>query len=380
MESMKILIFNWRDITNPQAGGAEKYIHEIGKRLAKEHEVVLWCGKYKGCKEIEEIDGINVIRNGSGIRVGVFDPMIYVLAGLDYLSKLRKERFDVVIDSISGLPFSTPLFSKEPKIAIIYHLNKGIFIKEVSLPAALISYFGERAIPALYKNVQFITISESSRKEMINLGISPSKISIIYNGVDSSLFLRNYEKSNHPHVIYFGRLKKYKRLDLLIRAMKLVIKEVPDAKLTIAGSGDAEKELMALVNELDLEDSVTFRGHVDEEEKAELLGNAWVFVSPSLKEGWGITVIEANACGTPAIAYDAPGLRDSIRNEETGLLVKENRDVRALAEAIVKVLSNNSLKNDLSEKASKWAKNFDWDRSAEEFLKVMKSVVDELRR
>ncbi|MBE0447828.1 MAG: glycosyltransferase family 4 protein [Actinobacteria bacterium] len=371
---MRILIFNWRDITHPQAGGAEKFIHEIGKRLAKEHEVTLWCGKYKGCKGAEEIDGIKIIRNGSKFRVGVFDPTIYVLAGLDYLSKLRKKRFDVVIDSISGLPFFTPLFAKELKIAILHHLNRGIFFKEVSFPAALISYFGERAIPALYRNVRFITVSESSREELINLGISPSKIAIVYNGVDSSLFSKNYEKNDYPHVIYFGRLKRYKRLDLLIRSMKLVIKEVPDAKLTIAGSGDAEKELMTLISDLDLKDSVIFRGYVDEEEKAELLGSAWAFVSPSSKEGWGITVLEANACGTPAIAYDVPGLRDSIIDGKTGLLV-ESGDVRVLAEAIVKVLEDRELRKRLGENALRWAKRFSWDDSAMQFLKILEGVI-----
>lgn len=374
---MKILIFNWRDITHPQAGGAEKYIHEIGKRLAKKHEVTLWCGKYERCKESEVIDGINVIRNGSRIRVGVFDPMIYLLAGLDYVRKLRMERFDVVIDSISGLPFFTPLFANSPKVAILHHPVEGIFIKEVSLPAALISYFGERAIPVLYKNVKFITVSESSRQGLINLGISPSKIAVVFNGVDSSLFSRNYEKSEHPHVIYLGRLKRYKRLELLIRTMKIVIKKVPDAKLTIAGSGDAEKELMTAVNELDLEGSVTFSGYVNEERKAKLLSNAWVFVTPSSKEGWGITVIEANACGTPCIAYDVPGLRDSIRDEETGLLVKKNGDVEVLAKAIVKVLRDDRLRKNLSERALKWAKNFDWNKSAGEFLKILKSVMNE---
>lgn len=354
-----------------QAGGAERYVHEIGKRLAKEHEVTLWCGKYKGCREAEEIDGIKIIRNGRKIKVGVFDPTIYVLAGLDYISKPKKERFNVVIDSISGLPFFTPLFVKEPKIAILHHLNKGIFFREVPFPAALISYLSERAIPVLYKNVQFITVSESSRKELINFGISPSRIAVVHNGVDEFLFSRNYKKSNYPHVVYFGRLKRYKRIDLLIRAMKIVLKEVPDAKLTIAGSGDAENELMALANGLGLESSVTFSGFIDEKEKAVLLGSAWVFVTTSSKEGWGITVIEANACRTPAIGYDVAGLRDSIRDKKTGLIVKKNGDVVALAGAIVKILKDERLRENLSKNALKWSKQFSWDQSAKNFMRVL---------
>lgn len=374
---MKILVFNWRDLTNPQAGGAERYIHEICKRLAKKHEITFWCGKYPGCKKVEEMDGINVIRNGSGIKVGFFDPTIYVLAGLDYLSKLKGEKFDVVIDSVSGLPFFTPLFAKEPKIAILHHLHKGIFFREVSFPAALISYLGERAIPMLYKDVQFVTVSESSRQELIKLGISPSKITVVYNGLDSSLFSRKYKKSNYPHVIYFGRLKGYKRLELLIKAMKIVIKEVPDAKLTIAGSGDAKNELMRLVKELNLKDSVTFKGYIQEKEMAGLLGSAWVFVTPSSKEGWGITGIEANACGTPAIGYAVPGLRDSIKNEKTGFLVKRDGDIMALAESIVKLLENQELRYDLSKKAVEWSRSFDWDKTAKKFEKVLEETLKE---
>jgi glycosyltransferase involved in cell wall biosynthesis len=373
---MKILIFNWRDITNPQAGGAERYIHEIGRRLAKKHETTLWCGKYPGCKKVEEIDGIKIIRNGGGIKVGFFDPTIYVLAGLDYLSKLKAEKFDLVIDSVSGLPFFTPLFAKGPKIGILHHLHRGIFFREVSFPAALISYLGERTIPMLYRGVHFVTVSESSRQELIDLGLSPSKIAIIHNGVDSSLSSRKYKKSNYPHVIYFGRLKGYKRLELLIKAMKLVIKEVPDARLTIAGSGDAKTELTKLVKELGFgKYSVTFKGFISEKEKAELLGSAWIFVTPSSKEGWGITVIEANACGTPAIGYDVPGLRDSIKNGRTGLLVEKDGDVKALAESIVKVLENQELGRNLSKNAFEWSKNFSWDKTAGEFAKILEETL-----
>lgn len=373
---MKILIFNWRDISNPQAGGAERYIHEIGKRLAKKHETTLWCGTYPGCKKVEIIDGIKILRNGSGIKVGFFDPTIYVLAGLDYISKLKGEKFDLIIDSVSGLPFFTPLFAKEPKIAILHHLHKGIFFREVSFPAALISYFGERAIPTLYKNVRFVTVSESSRRELSDLGISPNKIAVVHNGVDSSLSSRKYKKSDYPHVIYFGRLKGYKRLELLIKAMKIVTKEVPEARLTIAGSGGAKNELIRLVKELDLgKHTVTFRGYINEKDRPELLGSAWVFVTPSSKEGWGITVIEANACGTPAIGYDVPGLRDSIKNEKTGLLVKRDGDFMALAESIVKVLKNRELRNNLSKNAVEWSRNFDWDKTAEKFEKILEEAL-----
>lgn len=373
---MKILFFNWRDITHPYAGGAERYIHEIGKRLSEKHEVTLWCGKYKGCKDVEEMDGIRVVRSGSSnIRIGVHDPTIYALAGWNYFSKLRKEGFDIVIENIIGLPFFTPLFAKVPKVAILHHLVRRIVFKEVPSPVAAVPYLGEGTIPWIYRNVQFITISESSKKEMIELGIAPSKIAIVYVGVDRTLFSEKHRKSDFPHVIYLGRMKKYKRLDLLIRAMETVTKEIPDAKLTIAGSGDAQRGLMALVDRLGLKDSVIFRGYVDEKEKARLLGSAWLFVSPSSMEGWGISVMEANASGTPCIAFDVPGLRDSIKNGETGVLVKQDGNVEILAGSIIRVLRDDELRKKLSKNAMKWAKNFDWDKSAKQFAKIIENAV-----
>ncbi len=185
----------------------------------------------------------------------------------------------------------------------------------------------------------------------------------------------SYTKSECPTVVYVGRIKAYKRLDHLIKAFKIVKDEVENCKLIIAGKGN-QKPLKKLAFELGFNSSVEFYGEVSEDEKLRLLREAWVFVSPSMKEGWGITVIEANACGTPAVAYDVAGLHDSVQDGVTGLLV-DNGNVKALAQTIIEVIEDEMLRLRLSKNALEYVKGFSWDRSSEEFLTVLELVVNE---
>ena len=368
---MKILFFNWRDITSPLAGGAEVYLHEIARRLAKSHKVVLYCGKYRGCKEEDELDGIRVIRRG-----GAFS--LYFHAAFDYLATLRKENFDIVIDSINGVPFFTPLFVRRPKVAIIYHLvKKDIFFRELPLPLAVIAWLAERAIPLLYGKVPMVTDSPSSRQELIEFGISEERMNIIYSATEHAAPGHGV-KSAKPLIAYVGRVKQYKQLDHLVQAFKVVKGEIPGAELIIAGRGDFS-ELRKLVNGSELESCITLAGEVPDREKLEIIKKAWVFVTPSMKEGWGITVLEANTCGTPAIAYDVPGLRDSIKDRETGFLIRPPGDIEKLADGIVEVLTDSELRQELSRNAVKWASSFGWDRSAEEFMAILQSSVQRCR-
>ncbi len=356
---MKILIFNWRDKTHPWAGGAEVYIHEIGKRLAKKHEVTIFCGEYPGCEKKSVIDGIQIIRKGG--RYG-----IYLWAPLIYLSKLRK-KYDIIIDCENGIPFFTPLFVQEPKICVMHHVHKDVFNLELPFYLAWIGKFLESSLmPLIYKDVEFIAVSPSTKKEMIILGIDKEKIRTIFNGMNGQ-FAPDWNKKRHNVVVYVGREKKYKQLDHLIKAFRIVKDKIPDAELIIAGRGNflTVKELS---NKLNLK--LDIYSEINENQKLDMLQKANVFVTPSMKEGWGLTVIEANRCGTPAIAYNVSGLRDSIRNNETGILVDPG-NIEELAKAIIKILRDDDFQKQLSNNAFKWSKNFDWNKSTEEFEKII---------
>ncbi len=357
---MKILIFNWRDITHPWSGGAEVYVHEIGKRLVeKGHDLTLFCGEYPGCEKLSTIDGIKIIRNGGQYS-------IYLYAPIAYLSKMRK-KYDLIIDCENGIPFFTPLFVQKPKICVMHHVHKDIFsIEKPFYIAWLGNFLEEYLMPLVYRHTEFIAVSPSTEKEMIEIGIDKEKIKMIFNGMNGQ-FVPDLSKKKDNLIVYVGRIKRYKQVDHLIKAFRIVKDKIPDSELVIAGRGDFS-EIKKLSDELNL--GIKLYGEISENEKLDLLQKAKVFVTTSIKEGWGISVIEANRCGTPAIAYDVSGLRDSIRNNETGLLVKHG-DIEDLAKSIIKIIEDDNLHKFLSNNALSWSKTFDWNKSAKEFEKIM---------
>jgi glycosyltransferase involved in cell wall biosynthesis len=368
MDKLSVLAFNWRDLTNPNAGGAEVHIHQVLKRFVKwGHDATLFCGEYKGCKKKEEIDGIEIIRSGNRYTV-------YLAALKYYLKKL--ESFDIVIDDINGVPFFTPLYVKEHKIAIIHHLVKNIFFKELPPLPAVIGYAAEQTIPLIYRRIPIITVSESSKLDLIKFGIPKDNIIIIHNGINNNPHdSSDYLKSPFPHILYLGRLKRYKNLEQLIIATKYVTEKLPNVKLSIAGEGDIDYkfELKKLANELNL-NNIQFHGFVNNQEKLELMRKAWVFVTTSEREGWGLTVIEANACKTPAIVTDVQGLRDTVKNNETGFIIPYGKP-KVLAQVITKILTDNELRERLSKNAVEWSKRFDWNKTASKILQVIKKTI-----
>ncbi|MFQ6126431.1 MAG: glycosyltransferase family 4 protein [Candidatus Heimdallarchaeota archaeon] len=369
---MKILVLNCRDIRNPKAGGSEVHLHEIFKRIAKEHEVFLVSSKFSGCKNVEVIDGIKVFRVGN-------DYTFSLAAFWCYVKKLRHEHFDVVIDDITKVPLFTPLYIKgKPLMAIIHGADKAfrgihgrLLYKELPLPLAIFVHILDIFTPFIYKNITIITASDglSLREGLISLGFREHLVNAIPMGIDRNLYRPKFSSTNRFLVVYFGRIKNYKRVDHVVRAFEIVKRKVPEAELIIAGRGEY-KELYELVQKLGLSHSVKLTGPTSEEEKIEILRRAWVLIATSMLEGWGIIVLEANLCGTPCIAYDVPGYRDSIKNEETGLLVPYG-DIEKLALATIRVLGDEKLRRKLRRNALRWASNFSWDRSAREFMEIL---------
>lgn len=347
---MNVLIISWRDITHPEAGGAELYLHELAKRVGGlGHEITMLTSRYKGSAEQEIIDGVNVIRRGS--------KYVFNLAVLwTYLKELRGNGYQTVVEDVYLFPLFTPLFvHKRGTVIITNHLYRGEFLGQVPLPFIPVVWLGEKAL-RLYKRSSVTTLSISSKKDLIDMGIPQENITIINPGLDCEFYRPNTSlKTGYPSVVYLGMIKKKKNIDHLIKAMVEVKEVLPEARLIIAGRGSSRlyRKLEALAAELNLASSVDFYGEVTVEEKIRLFQSAWVSAHPSAKEGWGIPVIEANACGTPAIAYDVPGHRDSIRDGETGLLVPYG-DIEGLASAIVKLLKDEELRERMSRNAPLW--------------------------
>lgn len=359
-----ILILNWRDPKHPQAGGAEKYLFEQAKRWLQRGHFVEWLsGGFAGGAPRDTIDSIPIRRVGNAVTV-------YAAVPWTYVTEFR-DRFDVILDAENGLPFFSPLYSLKPKLCIVHHVHLEVFRNHLPRWLAYPLMACERTIvPLIYRNVPFVAVSEDTRAEMNAIGMSKRPVSIVYNGVDDDL--TPGAKAPIPTILYLGRLMPYKRVDRLIEALAEVKESVPDARLVIAGDGQSKAALEKHAERLGLARSVTFEGFVDEARKRELLACAWTLVNPSEIEGWGVSVIEANACGTAAIAFDVPGLRESIRNNETGHVVPKDGK---LAPSIVRLLSDPDHRERLERGAIAWARNFSWDKSAGEMLKEMDKAV-----
>ena len=362
---MRILWFNHRDPKHPEAGGAEVRIREIGRRLVRMGcSVKLVCEGWEGCRDVEFLDGIEIVRVFG--RCGVHLSVPFLLNG--------GSEYDVVVDDMAhAVPWFSSLFTRKPVVGQVHHVHQEVL--SVELPPFLARFvaLSERSLRYLYKVL--VVVSESTKRDLIaKFGVPADRIWVVPNGVDLD-FYRPCRKSDVPTVLWVGRVKRYKRVEHVLLAFKIVKRSVPDARLFIVGRGDWLKNVEAFAGRIGVSD-VVFTGWIGEREKVEIMGGSWVVVSASLVEGWGLNVLEAAACGTPTVAYGVAGLCDSVRDGVTGFLAR-NGDVRDLANKIIRVLGDEGLRERLSRNCLEYARRFSWDRTAEEFLRVLRLVVDE---
>jgi glycosyltransferase involved in cell wall biosynthesis len=366
---MKILVLNWQDIRNPLSGGAEVHLHRIFEVIAQRgHEVTLFCSRYPGAATEEWIGGIHIVRSG-GRSLFNFRVLWH------YWKDFRRTDFDVIVDDLNKIPFFTPLFVNRPLVCIIHHLFGHSIFNEASFPIALYVHAAERIIPRVYHRIRIAAVSPSTRAEIEAKGIPRDNISLVPNCVDHALYrLTGERKSPTPMIGYLGRLKKYKSIDHLVRAFAIVRGHIPEARLMVVGEGDARPQLEQLAEQLGVRSAIEFSGFVDEQEKVRRLQQMHVVANTSTKEGWGLTVLEANACGVPVVASDVPGLRDAVRDGETGLLY-DYGDVEELAEKLLLVLRDEHLRSRLSQGALDFAQQFRWERSADAMMELLEDAV-----
>lgn len=361
-EQPSLLILNWRDIRHVWAGGSEVYLHEIARGFVKKgYRVTIFCGNDNKNKRDEMIDGVEIIRRG-----GFFT--VYLWAAVYYLFKFRAQ-FDMILDCENGIPFFSPLYSRIPVVLVIHHVHQKVFQKHLPFPFSEIAMVLERKLmPIVYKKSQIVTVSNSSKREIIKYKFADEKrIFVIEPGIDQLDIVK--KESKYPSVLYLGRLKSYKQVDVLIQAFLEVANKIPKSHLYIAGTGEEDRNLKRLVNRLQLSNHVTFLGRVSEEEKVRLYSTCWVSVQPSSIEGWGITVIEANNLGTPVIGSKVNGLKDSIKHNVTGVLVPPGNSKR-FSHAIIDLLTDHKKRLVYSKASLKWSKDFSWERNVETIEKI----------
>jgi glycosyltransferase involved in cell wall biosynthesis len=359
----RILIFNWRDITHPWAGGAELYMHQLARRWARAGCDVGWlCQRSRGAKRVEMIDGIRIYRIGGGFSG-------YPFAAILYLLRLRN-RYDSIVDCENGIPFFTPLYSRKPVTLLVHHLHSDVFRRELPrwirwLPLWMESWL----MPRVYANRPVVAVSASTQADLEARGFQRSRITRILNGVEPPP-PPNGRRSEAPLILHLGRLKAYKSVDILLRAMPKVLAVHPDARLAIVGQGPERARLECLAWSLGLASSVRFYGYLEKSLRNNLLAKAWLTVCPSAFEGYGVVCVEANAWGLPVVAADVPGLRDSVRDGATGVLVPHG-DVPRLSAEINALIDDPSRREAIGRAGRAWAAAHDWQRSAEMFLEVV---------
>ncbi len=357
---MRLLVLNWQDRTNPQAGGAETHLHEIfGRLAARGHHVSLLVSGFPGAAARDVVDGMEVHRVGGRHTYNVVSPGYY-------RRHLAAERFDVVVEDLNKVPVFAPFWVRRPLVLLVHHLFGTTAFREASPPFAAATWLLERPIPWFYRDLPAEAVSESTADDLVARGLRRERIRVIHNGVDVEFFAPDaaVERTPEPTFLYLGRLKRYKRIDLAVEAVARLAQEGTPARLVIAGKGDEEPRLRALVDRLGIAARVVFEGFVSEERKRELLRRSWATVLPSPKEGWGITNVEAAACATPAVASDAPGLRESVVHGRTGLLVPHG-DVAALADALRSLAVSRGRVETLGRAARDFAAGFTWERAAD---------------
>jgi glycosyltransferase involved in cell wall biosynthesis len=363
---VRLLAVNWQDRENPQAGGAEIHLHEIIERLAgRGHQVTMLCGGWPGAAPRAISGGVDIH------RVGTRHSFPF-LAHRYFTKVLAAQRADVLIEDINKVPLFTTRWGASRVMALVPHLFGGTVFQEAPAPLAAAVWLAERPLTMMYRDVPFEAISQSTADDLVARGIPRERIRVIYPGVYADRYTPDPDaRAADPLFVYLGRLKRYKGVEFVLRAFARVAH--PRASLHIAGTGDHRAALERLATSLDLGARVAFLGFISEEEKLALLRRAWALAFASPKEGWGMTNLEAAACATPVIASNSPGLRESVVDGTTGLLVPHG-DVAAMAAAMERIAASRDLVRTMGERGRRFAEGFTWDGAAVETERHLREI------
>ena len=370
---MNILILGWRDPRHPLAGGAEQVVHEHAKGWIRAgNKVTLFSSRFKNSRKKETLDRVKIIREGHqylGVQIAAF---------LFYLN--HKKDFDFIIDQFHGIPFFTPLYVRKPKVALIQEVARNVWFLNplpwpINLVVGILGFIVEPFIFFLYKNSQFITGSQSAKKDVSKFGIPLKSITVVPHGVILPKFKVRTKKSRIKTITYLGVISRDKGIEDAINAFA-ILNNNDNFRFWVVGKAEKkgyEKSVKHRVNKLGLTRKVKFWGFVDANKKFELLAQSHVLINPSIHEGWGLVNIEANYVGTPTIVYNVSGSVDSVRDGQSGLICKQNTP-ECLAENISLLLADEKLYSKVQRGALNWAKNFSWRKSRKLSLELIERL------
>jgi glycosyltransferase involved in cell wall biosynthesis len=352
-----LLAINFRDPAHPEAGGAELHLEQVLLDAVRRGWRVTWLATtFPGAAAEDEHKGMRVLRRGTWWNFN------FVVPGVLAREFAGARAPELIVEDVNKVPCFTPWFTRVPVAVIVPHLFGSTVFREANLVVAAYVLLLEALIPFAYGRCRFLVISESTQADLVARGIARERVAVVHCGVDHERYRVDpaVVRAPRPTLAFVGRLRRYKGLDWVMRSLPAVLARVPDARLEVIGDGPWAGALRAEAGRRGVAHAVDFLGFLPGAQKVRHLQSAWALVQPSPKEGWGLTVVEAAACGTPVVASDAPGLRDSVRRDETGLLVRFG-DTAGLSQALVRVLTDAALRARLGRAGAEWAARFRWD-------------------
>ncbi len=364
---MNILLLNWRDPKNPKAGGAEIVTLEHAKAWARAGHTVVWlAASFAGAKREDDIDSIHIVRKGNNITIFFWVVVFYLFSHMS---------FDVVIDEAHGLPFFTPFFVKKPKIFFIHEVANEIWDYMYPFPINIIGKFLETFYLPLYNKIPLWTDAQSTIHELQKYGFKIKNSTAIPCPIVKTDHIRSGPKERKKTFIFVSRVVRMKGIEEVIKAFGLIHKEDSMAQLWIVGVGEESyiRKLKEMTKEYGIENSVTFFGAVTDEKKFSLLGRAHILLHASVKEGWGLVVIEAAYQGTPSIVYNVAGLRDSVKNNLTGIVLSINSPYDMARESLLLLADIGKYKK-VQKNARQWARSLTWSDATKKSLQLINDV------
>ncbi len=373
-----VLFLNWRDTRNPHGGGSEVYVERIaGELVGHGHRVTLLCAAHPNgpAEEITE-RGVRVLRRGGRHTVYLRAALAYLagLIGLGPLSRRHGGRPDVIVDVGNGLPFLAPLWSRRPVIALVHHVHREQWPVVLTPRLARIGWWIESTLaPRVYRRCRYVTVSAATRDELAVLGVDPRRVSIVHNGTPD-MATGPVARTPEPSLVVLGRLVPHKQVEVALHAVAALAADLPGLSLVVAGQGWWEAALRQTAADLGIAERVRFAGFVSDADKRVLLSGAWLALTPSLKEGWGLTIVEAGAAGTPTVAFrGAGGVEESLVDGRTGLLADDQDDFTAKVRLL---LTDDRLRLAMGAAARAHAARFTWPAAGERFAALVARAAD----
>jgi len=357
-----VLLVNWRDTRHPEGGGSERYVERMAEGMARRgYGVTIQCAAHPNAPADEVVAGVRFRRRGGRLTV-------YLWA----LAAIVRIRPDLVVDVQNGMPFFSRLVARCPVLVLVHHVHREQWSAVLGPVLGRIGWFVEsRLAPRLYRRCRYLTVSEVTRAELAELGVDAARITVVRNGLDPTPRTRA-EQDRDPTLVLVGRLVPHKQVEHAIDAVALLAPRWPKLRLEVVGQGWWLANLRRHAALRDVQDRVTLHGWVDEQDKHEIIARSWVHVCPSVKEGWGVAIMEAAAHGVPSVAYrDAGGVTESIVDGQTGLLAADFDD---FVHKVDRLLDSSALRDGMAVAGRSRAGMYDWERSVDAFEATVREL------